>query len=59
MSEQKINTPDKEKDLPVIEISPSEEYHPRPMWQRVLAWILIVMIVLATGIFALWGKVVP
>ena len=58
MSEQNLNTPDKEKDLPVLEIKPSEEFHPRPMWQRILAWILIVMIVAATGIFALWGKVI-
>ena len=58
MSEQKKNTPDKEKDLPVLEIKPSEEFQPRPMWQRVMAWILIVMIVLATGIYALWGKVI-
>ena len=48
----------KENDLPTLEINPSEEYHPRPMWQRVGAWILIVLIVLATGIFALWGKIV-
>ena len=48
----------KEHDLPILEIKPSEEYHPRPMWQRVGAWILIVLIVLATGIFALWGKIV-
>lgn len=48
----------KENDLPILEIKPSEEYHPRPMWQRVGAWILIVLIVLATGIFALWGKIV-
>ena len=41
----------KENDLPILEIKPSEEYHPRPMWQRVGAWIL-------TGIFALWGKIV-
>lgn len=43
------------QDLPVLEIKPSEEVHPRPMWQRVAAWILIVIVVLATGIFALWG----
>ena len=48
----------KEDDLPILAIKPSEEYHPRPMWQRVGAWILIVLIVLATGIFALWGKIV-
>lgn len=43
---------------PVLEIKPSEEYMPRPLWQRIMAWILIVMIVLATGIYALWGKVI-
>ncbi len=49
----------KEKqELPTLEIKPSEEYRPRPMWQRVAAWILIVLIVAATGIFALWGKIV-
>ena len=47
-----------EQELPVLEINPSEEYHPRPMWQRVAAWILIALIVLATGIFALWGEIV-
>lgn len=50
---------DEEKDtLPTLEITPSEEYHPRPMWQRVGAWVLIVLIVIATGIFAVWGKLV-
>lgn len=47
---------EKNKDLPVIEIKPSEEYHPRPLWQRVGAWILILLLVIATGIFAVWGK---
>lgn len=46
------------QDEPVLEIKPSEEYMPRPLWQRIMAWILIVMIVLATGIYALWGKVI-
>jgi hypothetical protein len=45
-----------EEALPVLEIKPSEEYHPRPMWQRIGAWILIVLIVAATGIIALWGR---
>lgn len=43
-------------DLPTLEITPSEEYHPRPMWQRIAAWVLIVLIVIATGIYAVWGK---
>ncbi len=43
--------------IPTLEIKSSEEYHPRPLWQRIGAWILIVMLVLATGIFALWGKI--
>lgn len=46
------------KQEPVLEIKPSEEYTPRPLWQRIMAWVLIVMIVLATGIYALWGKVI-
>lgn len=46
------------EERPALEIKPSEEYHERPMWQRVLAWILIVLIVAATGIYALWGKIV-
>lgn len=54
MAQQEHNTPKQ----PVLDIKPSEEYRPRPMWQRVMAWILIVMIVLATGIYALWGKVI-
>lgn len=58
MSDNKNLNPEEEK-LPVLEIKPSEEVHPRPMWQRVGAWILIVLLVLATGIFALWGKVIP
>ena len=45
-----------EEKLPTLEIKPSEEYHPRPMWQRVAAWILIVLLVIATGICAVWGK---
>lgn len=56
MAEKGKNTT--EKPEPVLEIKPSEEYTPRPMWQRIMAWILIVMIVLATGIYALWGKVI-
>lgn len=52
MDEQKK----KEEELPVLEIKPSEEYHERPMWQRVMAWILIVMVVVATGIYAIWPK---
>ena len=52
----KTEKQDKVSQLPTLEINPSEEYHPRPMWQRIGAWILIVMIVIATGIFAVWGK---
>lgn len=44
------------KKQPVLDIKPSEEYHPRPLWQRIGAWILIVLIVIATGIIGLWGK---
>ena len=50
--------PDKkqEQDLPVLEIKPAEEYQERPMWQRIAAWIGIVMVVAATGIYYFWGK---
>ena len=47
-----------QQELLTLEIKPSEEYHPRPMWQRIGAWILIVLIVIATGICAVWGKLV-
>jgi hypothetical protein len=50
------NKPKQKEELPTLEIKPSEQYHPRPMWQRVGAWILIVLIVVATGIIALWGR---
>ncbi len=42
------------QDLPTLEINPSEECHPRPMWQRVAAFILIGLIVIATVICAIW-----
>ena len=45
---------DSQEQLPTLEINPSEEYHERPMWQRVAAFILIALIVAATGIFAFW-----
>ena len=32
------------QNTPVLEIKPSEEYHPRPMWQRIAAWIIIALI---------------
>lgn len=42
------------KKQPVLEIKPSEEYHERPMWQRVAAFILIAVIVAATVACAFW-----
>ena len=44
------------QNTPVLEIKPSEEYQPRPMWQRIAAWIIIALIVAATGIIGLWGN---
>ena len=44
------------QNTPVLVIKPSEEYHPRPMWQRIAAWIIIALIVAATGIIGLWGN---
>ena len=43
---------------PVLEIKPSEEYHERPLWQKIAAWILIALIVAATGACAFWSKIV-
>lgn len=43
-----------QEQLPAIEIKPSEEYHERPLWHKIIAWVLIVMLVIATGICALW-----
>ena len=40
--------------LPVLEIKPSEEVHPRPMWQRVMAFVLIGLVVAATVACAFW-----
>ena len=51
---KKENSECSAEELPVLEIDPSEEYHPRPMWQRVAAVILIILIVIATGICGLW-----
>ena len=45
--------PEKQKE-PVLEIKPSEEYHPRPLWQRIGAFILIGIIVAATVACAFW-----
>lgn len=46
-----------EEKTPVLEIKPSEEYRPRPLWQRIGAWILIVMVVLATVACAFWSYI--
>lgn len=56
MSKQKNQAQNQKEKLPTLEINPSEEYHERPLWQRIGAWILIVMVVIATGIFAIWPK---
>ena len=46
--------PEEQEKLPTLEINPSEEYHERPMWQRVGAFILIGVIVAATVACAFW-----
>ncbi len=40
--------------LPTLEIKPSEEFHPRPLWQRVMAFVLIGLVVAATAACAFW-----
>jgi hypothetical protein len=45
---------DKQDKQPVLEIKPSEEYHERPLWQRVCAFILIGVVVAATVACAFW-----
>ncbi len=45
---------EEEERLPELEIKPSEEYHERPMWQRVAAFILIGLIVAGTVACAFW-----
>jgi len=45
--------PEKQKQ-PVLEIKPSEEVHPRPLWQRIGAFVLIGIIVAATVACAFW-----
>jgi hypothetical protein len=50
----RINMSENGKKQPVLEIKPSEEYHERPMWQRVAAFILIAVIVAATVACAFW-----
>lgn len=42
------------ENIPTLEIKPSEEYHERPMWQRVGAFVLIGVIVAATVACAFW-----
>jgi hypothetical protein len=48
------NMEEKKKQEPVLEIKPSEEYYPRPMWQRVGAFVLIGLVVAATVACAFW-----
>lgn len=40
--------------LPTLEIKPSEEVHPRPVWQRVAAFVLIGVVAAATVACAFW-----
>ena len=50
----KKNDRDQGEQLPTLEIEPSEEYHERPVWQRVAAFVLIAIIVAATAACAFW-----
>lgn len=51
----KKQEPEQEQErLPVLEIKPSEEVHPRPIWQRVMAFVLIGLLVAATAACAFW-----
>lgn len=43
-----------EQNIPALEIKPSEEYHERPAWQRIAAFVLIVVVVAATVACAFW-----
>lgn len=45
-----------EQDLPVLEINPSETYTPRPLWQRIGAWIGIGLVLAASCVYFFWGK---
>ena len=55
MAENK-NKLNSEENTPGLEIKPSEEYHERPMWHKIVAWVIIVLLVLATGACAFWPK---
>lgn len=48
------NQDQEQERLPTLEIKPSEEVHPRPMWQRVMAFVLIGLLVAATAACAFW-----
>lgn len=43
-----------QETLPKLEIKPSEEFHPRPIWQRVMAFLLIGVVAAATAAYAFW-----
>ena len=45
---------EKREEAPVLEINPSEKVEPRPIWQRVAAFVLIALIVAATAACAFW-----
>ncbi len=45
---------EKQEKQPTLEIKPSEEYHRRPLWQRVAAFVLIGLVVAGTVACAFW-----
>lgn len=51
---KKQESAQEQERLPVLEIKPSEEVRPRPLWQRVMAFVLIGLLVAATAACAFW-----
>ncbi|MBQ9270299.1 MAG: hypothetical protein IJ206_12465 [Oscillospiraceae bacterium] len=45
---------EQEPKTPALEINPSESYRPRPVWQRIAAFLFIALIVAGTVACAFW-----
>ena len=45
---------EQEEKLPTLEIDPSTAYRERPLWHRIVAFVLIALIVVATAACAFW-----
>ena len=45
---------EQEDKLTTLKIDPSTTYRERPLWHRIVAFILIVLIVAATAACAFW-----